>query len=291
MLWNFVKQIKIQVKRILIKILFSIGLPALIRLLFQKKKTTIIYYHNISKQKFSEHVKFLSRKYSIVSLDDYLNNRIPKSVKNRLIITLDDGYKENKDLQEVLGLYNLSATVYLTAGIVNTNNGLWFLSKFMKGEKERLKILPNKERIEYLEKNKRFNQNEETDLRISLSLEEINSMKNFSFGSHTMYHPCLKMCTYEEALVEIQNSKIHLEKLLSRPIISLAFPDGSFGDREIEISKLSGYKAVLTSKKGFNNYDFKSYTLKRFSIPDSCSIPELYLRVTGVWFFVRKFVR
>lgn len=278
-------------KRFLIDFIVKIGLPDLIRQSLQKKKTTIIYYHNISKSNFSEHIKFLSKKYSIVSLDDYLNNEIPESTKHRLIITLDDGYKENQNLQHVLNKNNASATVFLTAGILNSNHGLWFLSKLERDVKKRLKSVPNKVRIEYLETNKIFVQNEESDIRISLNIDEINTMKNFSFGSHSMFHPCLAMCNDEEALKEIQHSKVLLEKLLARPVTSLAFPDGSFGEREIQLSKQSGYKAVLTSEKGFNNFTFSSYKLNRLSIPDSCTVSELYLRTTGIWFLVRKLIR
>lgn len=278
-------------KTALIKLIYFIGLPDIYRIIFQKNKTTIIYYHNISKDFFFEHLNFLKKKYSIISLDEYLENKAPKTKKYRLIITLDDGYKENKELQEVLSYFQLSATIFLTAGIINSNFGFWFKSQIQKEEKERLKKIPNKERIRFLLENNLFKQDEELVDRTSLNLDEINSMKNFSFGSHSMYHPCLGMCTDDESKDEIYNSKKLLEKLLEKPIDTLAFPDGSFGNREVEFAKTSGYKAVLTSEKGFNEFDFSSFSLKRFSVNDSCSIHELYLRTTGIWFILRKLFR
>jgi peptidoglycan/xylan/chitin deacetylase (PgdA/CDA1 family) len=278
-------------KSTVIGFLCFIGIPELVRRILQKNKTTIIYYHNISKEKFSKHLNFLTKKYSIISLDDYLNQTIQKDKKYRLIITLDDGYKENKELQEILSSHQLSATVFLTAGIVNTDCGLWFQSDIPKEEKKRLKKIPNHERIDFLVKNDIFVQNSILEERTSLNLDEIKAMNNFSFGSHTMYHPCLASCSDEESYKEIANSKIHLEKLLDRPIQTLAFPDGSFTNREIDYSKQGGYKAVLTSLKGFNEFESGSFVLKRFSIVDSCSVNELFLRTTGVWFILRKILR
>ncbi len=275
-------------KTAVIRFLCLIGIPELVRRICQRNKTTIIYYHNISKEKFEEHLNFLTKKYSIISLDDYLNNSVSKDKKYRLIITLDDGYKENKELQEVLLKFQLSSTIFLTAGIVNTDCGLWFQSKIHKVEKKRLKKIPNQERIDFLVKNEIFVQNRILEERTSLNLEEIRLMKNFSFGSHTMYHPCLDMCSDDESKYEIIKSREHLEKLIHKPINTLAFPNGSFSKREIEFAKLSGYKAVLTSIKGFNEFHSESFILKRFSVVDSCSTNELYLRTTGVWFMLRK---
>jgi peptidoglycan/xylan/chitin deacetylase (PgdA/CDA1 family) len=278
-------------KTAVIRFLCFIGIPVLLRRILQKNKTTIIYYHNISKENFSEHLNFLTKKYSIISLDDYINQTVQKDKKFRLIITLDDGYKENKELQEVLSYHQLSATIFLTAGIVNTDCGLWFQSNTLQEEKKRLKKIPNLERIDFLVKNDILVQNAILEERTSLNLDEIRSMKNFSFGSHTMYHPCLAMCTDDESKYEIVKSREHLEKLVDRPITTLAFPDGSFTNREIDYSKQGGYKAVLTSLKGFNEFESGSFVLKRFSIVDSCSVNELFLRTTGVWFILRKIFR
>ena len=280
---------KLTLKRVFTKFLFFIRIADIFRILTQRNKTTIIYYHNISVKTFESHINFLKKKYSIVHLNDYLNNKIPKELKYRLIITFDDGYKENFQLQQILRKNKISATIFLVSGVFNTNFGFWFLNVTNNIEKKKLKQLSNKERIELLEKKKIFQQSTESNNRISLNLEELNEMKNFSFGSHTVFHPCLDMCSNEEALFEIKESKQQLEKLLNEKVLTLAFPDGSFGSREIQLSKESGYKAVLTSISGLNSFDFKSFELKRMSVVDHCSIYELYLRTTGIWFFLRKF--
>lgn len=49
-----------------------------------------------------------------------------------------------------------------------------FLSNLDKEEKKKLKTIPNHERIQYLKQNNNFSQNNELDIRISLSIEDSN---------------------------------------------------------------------------------------------------------------------
>lgn len=53
-------------------ILRATMVPTLIRELLQRRKVTIILYHRIPASLFERHLKYLSRKYSIISLEEFV---------------------------------------------------------------------------------------------------------------------------------------------------------------------------------------------------------------------------
>ena len=65
-------------------------LPLIMRILFQRSKTTIIYYHDIKASIFGKHLQVINKKYCIISLQDYINGKYEEK-KNKIIITFDDG--------------------------------------------------------------------------------------------------------------------------------------------------------------------------------------------------------
>jgi len=272
------------IKNLSIKLFRYSGLPALVRFLFQRKKVTIIYYHNITPDAFDNHIAFLKKRYSIISLQDYLANRT-SHLKYRLIITFDDGHAGNYNLLPVLQKHNIQITIFLTSGLIDTKRHFWFLLKGLdQTTKAKLKTIGDTERLDQLMKMFDFSDTKEYSTAEALGMNQINAMKRFvDFQSHSVTHPCLPLCSDEKSETEIKVSKFQLEELLGTQINSLALPNGDYSKREFAICMDAGYKCVLTADFGFNTNANNNFILKRISTNDTKNIHELALRVTGVW--------
>jgi len=84
--------------RKLVSILLRFTLiPFFIREFIQRKKVTIILYHDIKPDTASMHFKALKSKYNVISLKDYIKARKlgKKLPPKSLIITFDDGIPVN----------------------------------------------------------------------------------------------------------------------------------------------------------------------------------------------------
>lgn len=87
-------------------------------------------------------------------------------------------------------------------------------------------------------------------------------------GAHTVTHPVLAGLPIPVQQSEIQDSKVHLEKILSRPVTSFAYPNGSSSKATLAIVRETGFGCACTS---YNDVVWRGsdlFHLPRFWIPD-----------------------
>jgi peptidoglycan/xylan/chitin deacetylase (PgdA/CDA1 family) len=269
------------------------GIPFFVREVIQRKKVTIVLFHDISSDRVDMHLRVLRSKYNIISLQDYVRakeaGRVDELPPKSLIITLDDGHKSNYELKPLLERYDVPATIFLCSGIVDTKRHFWWYHKIGNDYSLKdLKNIPNKERLEIL-RGFGFEETKEFDDREALSKNEIEDMKLMvDFQSHTVFHPVLPNCATEEAYKEISQSKKDLEERYGLKIYALSYPNGDYSDREISIAKKEGYTCGITVDVGFNSQDTDIFKLKRFSIRDGADINELLVKASGIWRYLKK---
>ncbi len=265
-------------------------IPFLIREIIQKKRVTILYYHDIIPKRADEHFKTLKSKYDIISLKEYIeakrtgkvNELPPKS----LIITFDDGFKGNYELKPLLEKYGIPATIFLCSGIVGTNRHFWWKQNIDKKTRGFLKRVPNERRLEIL-RGFGFEEKKEFKERQALSKNEIEGMKNIvDFQSHTIFHPILTKCSKEKAYEEILQSKKDLENNYGFKIHALSYPNGDYSDRELLMAKKAGYKCGVTVDLGFNSQNTDLFRLKRIYIDGNAGPNELLVRSSGLLDFM-----
>jgi len=260
----------------------------------QQNKVTIVILHDISVEAARQTFRFWKEHYNPVSFGDYLdarNNKGKKLPPKSLIITIDDGHKNNFSLMPLINEFKIPVTLFLCSGIVGTNRHFWFLEGSLKADE--LKKLPDGERISMQEKNNFF-QEKEYDSRQALSDDEIEKMKNSSLidiQSHSISHPILTQCPDEKAFYEITDSKKALENKFDLNVTGFAYPAGYYSNREVEMVKKAGYLYAVTADPGFNTFRTDIYKLKRLSVNDSENIDEIIVKTSGVWGMVKKFFR
>ena len=99
--------------------------------------TPILMYHSFDKNRknyasidldiFYKQMEYIKeKKYNVISLDEYCrflikNNRHPKK---SVVITIDDGYKDNLKAIEILKKFDFPATIFLIVSKINKNGYL-----------------------------------------------------------------------------------------------------------------------------------------------------------------------
>jgi len=272
-------------------------IPYFFREVIQKRKITIVLYHDLDPQLADEHFAMLNKLYNIIPLDDYLEARKTGGVRQlppkSLIITFDDGHKSNYILLQVIKKYKIPVSIFLCSGIIDTNHQFWWnCPQLDHDEVETLKKCSYEERIKLLA-DRGFSGSAGLGDREALSHDEIAEMANVglvNFQSHTVNHACLPRCSYEKASIEINKSKKDLEDGYGFEISALSYPNGDYSDRDIELVKQAGYECAITVDPGFNDELSDLFRLKRFCFSDSCNTDELIVKASGFWGFFRAFI-
>ena len=279
-------------KKYIFLILRISGIPFLFRELIQKKRISILMFHDITVENAEKIFNYLKKKYNIIDLNDYLNARSDASFfkvipERALIITFDDGHIRNYQLLPVLKKLQVPITIFLCSSIINTKRHYWFKYQMGLIHKNKLKKINNRERLIELSK-LGFEQEKDFLEPQALQKEQIEEMKPYvNMQSHTMFHPILTMLSDEEAKMEIFGSKNNLEKDFGLNINAIAYPNGDYSERDIEFVKLAGYKCGVTVDFGYNTLKTDLFRLKRISVNDSNDLNEVIVKSSGAWGFFR----
>lgn len=263
---------------------------------------------NASLAEFEKEIEFLTKHFSIISIEEIVEafrcgQHLPS---NALIITFDDGYKDNYTYAyAVLKKFKIPATIFLTSDFIDNDKDLIWTDKvaYVLDKTEQLSIdvsdlsydLANKQKknkakveiIEYLKNLDNYAKNKIVDSlseksgvgieevaakNLYLSSSEILEMDKggISFGSHGRSHSILTRLKLQEARDEILESKLKIEEIIGREIISFAYPNGTrfdFNNELIEILRECGYKIAFTAIPAINELkgDTDIFALNRVS--------------------------
>ncbi|WP_439483333.1 polysaccharide deacetylase family protein [Cyclobacterium plantarum] len=283
---------KNSLKKLVFKLLRYTCIPLLIRESWQKNKVTILTFHDLSLPSAERTFKYLSKNYHIIPLNLFLKAcelQDPKMLPSKaMVITFDDGHKNNYHLLELFKKYHIHPTIFLCSGIINSNRHFWFLHQRNSLSINELKKLSSKEKWKYLETTG-FLPEKEFDDPQALSKSQIMEMSKFiDMQAHTVFHPCLSKSDDYESRKEISDSKAMLETEYGFNIRALAYPNGDYTHREIEFAKEVGFACGLTVKSGFNTIHSDLFQLKRLDPDDSEDINELIVKSSGMWFLLKN---
>jgi peptidoglycan/xylan/chitin deacetylase (PgdA/CDA1 family) len=152
---------------------------------------------------------------------------------------------------------------------------------------QQLKAVTDTERLRILH-GAGFDETKEFEERQALSDSEVAELKaRVDFQSHTLFHPILPRCPADKAEAEIARSKQDLEARLGSRIYALAYPNGSYSDRDVDLVKKAGYRCALTLDRGFNSNSTPLFKLRRICVPDEADPHELLVKASGLWGYIR----
>jgi len=254
-----------------------------------KRKATILVYHDPTPENLREHLEYLSKTYRFITLSTLVEaiqtrdwSTIPP---NALVLTFDDGHKGNRAVLDLLKAYRVMPTISLCSDIVATNRHFWWKNGAMDV------AVPKKMNCEemflHLREIAGFVPEKEYPDRQALSLDELRAMTPFvEFGSHTRFHPVLTNCDDKRCFHELADSKKFLEELLQTPIEHFVYPNGDYGERETRLVKTCGYRSGRTLDIGRNGVDADPFRLKAIAIEDDASINILRAQISGFFCYL-----
>lgn len=87
---------------------------------------------------------------------------------------------------------------------------------------------------------------------LTSQLQEIGSDGLVEIGSHTINHIGLRGLPLKTVGNEVFQSREMLEQLIHKPVVSFAYPFGSFDDQAIQVVKDAGYRSAVSTLPGIN---------------------------------------
>ena len=252
---------------------------------------------------------FLKENFQVISLDELMERvKTGRTVGGCCAITLDDGWQDNySQAFPVLKDCRLPATIFLATGFIGTDRYFWpeelvyylkhskvfdsmpsnsawegFIKQIPEKESEatrfehaitNLKIRPRDEREEILSVMRGLSSVYFTK-RLLMNWEEAEDMLNsglINFGAHTAEHVILDQVSLDVARKEILQSKESLEDRLGISPTLFAYPNGHFTSGSQTLLREYGFKAAVTTRKGWFDSFVSMFEVPRIGIHEDVS--------------------
>ena len=275
-------------KNIVATLICLSGIHIFIREFRCRNRVAILMYHDPKPTVFAKHLDYLSRHWTVISLETLVSAIYQKDFSQippkSVVITIDDGHAGNIALLTLFKQYRIHPTLFVCTQIIGTHRHFWFkIAGQSKAEREKLKRLPNADRLAHLKQTTDFEPEKIYPDRQALDIVEIKEMtENVDFQPHTQFHPILPHCTETECRQEILGSKTDLEKLLGTECSHFSYPNGDYTEREIEIVKASGFQSARTTDIGWNTLETEPYQLKTVPITDDAGLALFRAQLTTI---------
>lgn len=266
---------------------------------------------------FDQQLKFLKRNFNVVNFHTLADmadagEPIPPGC---VVITFDDGYADNyTNALSILQSHELTASVYLATGFIDSQQPFWFdmLSYYiMKMRPGALHLNRGNFRVDVTENNRSEVRRslgqavrviadssrlhilqelaeqsgvspsaEERELARPLTWDEVRALDKagIEIGSHTVTHPFLVQLSDEELRVELTQSKQRIEEETGTPVRSLSYPTGGsqyYDARTTELTSKAGYRfAVSYDHASTRLANLKPFEIPRIHVEPYVSMPE-----------------
>jgi len=273
------------------------------------EKTNKLNNRHLPAAQFEKQLIYLKKHFNILPLYEMFNLNSNKSAKKNIAITFDDGYKNNLNVAlPILEKLQIPATFFIaTEGLSENDYLMWpdifdclkfdtnttnycfkdelfikrgttlFNEKTNENIYEFVKKMGNERDIELEDFKKKYNslnllKNVPDEMYTFLNKSELQKLSQsniVTIGSHTHKHYNLSNINAELVSEELNVSKKILEDIIQKPVLSIAYPDGSYNNEVKSIAEKVGYKYQLAvSYKEASDID-DDRILPRYSVSNT----------------------
>ena len=223
-------------------------------------KIPVLMYHSISDDKsslsvspskFLEQMKFLRKSgYNSINFNQiYEENRKP------IIITFDDGYKDNLiNALPILKEYNFISTCFVVSDFIGESNK-WDEKKRGYLYKE---LLTKKDLVEWLK-------------------------HGMSIGSHGKTHKSLTKLDQKQIRSEIYNSKNEIQDYFGTAIDTFSYPFGQINKFSADVVKEIYNFGVTTVRSRFNTIKHKAHYIPRVHMSNDLTNFKIFLKLKTIY--------
>ena len=269
------------------KIIAKTRIPQLFQKLAYRRELTIIMYHGIirsplavsdwcfvDEKLFSMQIAYLKKHFEIMNLPEAVERMRSGGIERpTAVITFDDGYQNNFDVAfPVLFKEKIPATIFLTTGLIDTNDTLWHCRlnlafsqtrraliewngvrfdlstrdlkvKASAAIQDSLKKMPHPQ-LTATTRNIILELGGDPDCSIEIgspyrilsknAITEMVTSELIDFGAHTHQHMILSRLSVEGRFNQIRRSVDAVRELTGRPCRCFAYPNGRLEDYDPE---------------------------------------------------------
>lgn len=255
----------------------------------------------VSTETFVTQVEQLARKIPVISLADAVsqcrNGQIKRGIQ--AVLSFDDGYIDNYEVAfPLLKKKGLPAVFFLSTGYIGAGSPLWdyeVIMRILDTKAERIdagsyvagktrseslasfafrvfdelksKDFPTAEKaVLYLRQKRSYGYDPGGDHCMGWDQAAEMSEAGMEIGAHGVTHRSLARIPLSEAIEEIRESKVAVEKNTGRPCLNFAFPFGSprdYSDVLIGEVKKAGFNTCLLNIHGYNHMRPGFFSLRR----------------------------
>jgi peptidoglycan/xylan/chitin deacetylase (PgdA/CDA1 family) len=214
------------------------------------QRAVILAYHSVGYAKdqftitpeaFAWQLKELQREgCSVVSVNELDRMMGEGSIHPRtVVITFDDGRKDNYEhVFPLIQKYKVPISIFLVTGSIGTR-------------------LPDTV--------------SDSEALTETEIRDMDASGWVTFGAHTVSHPKLTQISEEDVKREVTESKVAVEKLLSKSCDYLAYPYGRVSASVEVAAKHAGFALALATEAGVVTPDSPRYRLPRNGIDANTS--------------------
>ena len=178
--------------------------------------------------------------------------------KKYIMLTVDDGYKDNYELLfPLLKKYNFKAVIYAVTG-----------EQFNRWDVEQ----PD-------------NPERRVELMSPAQIKEMADSGLVEFGGHTLTHPHLDTLDKDSQRFEIAENKTQLEQLIGKSLYSFAYPFGSHNQDSKDLAQELGYPFAVATNSGPLAMHEDKYQIRRIAIFPRTDVFGLWRKIRGNYTF------
>ena len=209
---------------------------------------------------FEEHLRYIKENHTVISFRHFAEGLVygTKVPKNAVVITFDDGYRDNYEVAyPLLKKYEAHATIFVVSGFVN--------------KEVDLVGVPGWEAMSWDQ------------------LRELDKSAFVEIGAHTDTHPILSSLEPQNAEYEIGHSREELSKKLGRDVDLFAYPNGQGADISPSALKYiedNSYLAACSTMWRTTHKKSQRYLINRVMVKGADDIGTLKLKLTGGYDYI-----
>lgn len=285
---------------------------------------------SVTSERFEEQMRYIKENYNCLPLPEAIallsERRLPPKT---VVVTFDDGYRDNLTLAlPILEKYDIPATIYVTTGLVNRSEQLWwFEQEFLVRAMSRLSFEWNgtqyewtfkghEERFHALQVLNRLFKGLRPDQQRSL-MDTVRSQSTAAYsyddeilnwdeiiqldkhplitiGAHTTSHPMLSLLGKKQLYQEINESKLQLEAVLEHPVEHLAYPFGGrqeIGKTEFQAAEDCNFVSAVTTRHGhlYEQHNRHLHVLPRIAINSDDHMESFAWKLSGIYCLIQQY--
>lgn len=218
----------------------------------------------VTKDAFESQMKYLKEnRYEPIFFKDIKNGEYKNRFgKKNIIITFDDGYKDNYLLAlPILKKYKFKMVLF---PVTDCSYNEWDVKVTGRTKEKKFSLMIKKE------------------------IEELLETGLIEIGRHTSVH--LDMPTIREEILEqdLIISKNKLEELTKEELVVFAYPWGNNDEKSRNLVKKLGYKFAVATESGTACFSDDLYEIQRIAIYSKDDIEKFKEKVSGNYLFKKE---